>query len=64
MDSGSEEFRKLSHRSRSPRSNANGRPSQRALEQLRRKAATLGDGGTVTSIGRFAGLRISASATP
>jgi hypothetical protein len=33
-----------------------GRPSAKALEQLRRKAAALGDRGTIVSVGRFAGL--------
>jgi hypothetical protein len=33
-----------------------GRPSAKALEQLNRKAAALGDGGTIVSIGRFAGF--------
>ena len=33
-----------------------GWPSERALEQLREKAATLGDSGSVVFIGRFAGF--------
>jgi hypothetical protein len=33
-----------------------GRPSVKALEQLNRKAAALGDGGTIVALGRFAGF--------
>ena len=40
-----------------------GRPSERALEQLRNKAAALGDGGAVVSIGWFAGFAHVASVT-
>jgi hypothetical protein len=40
-----------------------GRPSERALEQLRDKAAALGDGGAVVSIERFAGFAHLAAVT-
>jgi len=56
MDIGSAEFRKLAQLLTLTAIECYGRPSERALEQLRRKAATLGDGGTVVSIGRFAGF--------
>ena len=56
MDIGGEEFRKLGHLLRLTGIECYGRPSERALEQLRQKAAALGDGGTVVSIGRFAGF--------
>jgi hypothetical protein len=63
MDIGSAEFRKLAHLLRLTGIECYGRPSKRAVEQLRQKAATLGDGGTVVSIGRFAGFTHLASAT-
>jgi hypothetical protein len=63
MDIGSAEFRKLAHLLTLTSIECYGRPSERALEQLRRKAAALGDGGTVVSIGRFAGFAHLASAT-
>jgi len=56
MDIGSAEFRKLAHLLTLTSIECYGRPSERALEQLRQKAATLGDAGTVVSIGRFAGF--------
>jgi hypothetical protein len=56
MDVGSAEFRKLAHLLTLTAIECFGRPSERALEQLLQKAATLGDGGTVVSIGRFAGF--------
>jgi hypothetical protein len=56
MDIGSAEFRKLAHLLTLTAIECYGRPSERALEQLRQKAATLGDGGPVVSIGRFAGF--------
>jgi hypothetical protein len=56
MDIGSAEFRKLAHLLTLTDIECYGWPSERALEQLREKAATLGDGGTVVSIGRFAGF--------
>jgi hypothetical protein len=63
MDIGSKEFRKLSHLLTLTAIECYGRPSERALEQLRHKAATLGDDGTVASIGRFAGFTHVAAAT-
>jgi hypothetical protein len=63
MDLGSAEFRKLAHLLTLTGIECYGRPSERALEQLRHKAATLGDGGTVVSIGRFAGFTHLPSAT-
>jgi hypothetical protein len=62
MDVGSAEFRKLAHLLTLTGIECYGRPSERALEQLRHKAATLGDGGTVVSIERFAGFTHLASA--
>ena len=59
MDIGSSEFRKLAHLLTLTAIECYGRPSERALGQLRHKAATLGDGETVVSIGRFAGSRTS-----
>lgn len=56
MDIGGEEFRKLAHLLTLTAIECYGRPSERALEQLREKAAALGDGGTIVSIGRFAGF--------
>jgi hypothetical protein len=56
MEIGSAEFRKLAHMLTLTSIECYGRPSDRALEQLREKAATLGDGGAVVSIGRFAGF--------
>jgi hypothetical protein len=56
MDIGGAEFRRLGHLLTLTAIECYGRPSERALEQLRLKAATLGDGGTVLSIGRFAGF--------
>jgi hypothetical protein len=63
MDIGSGEFGKLAHLLTLTAIECYGRPSERALEQLRNKAATLGDGGTVISIGRFAGFTHFASTT-
>jgi hypothetical protein len=63
MDIGSKEFRKLSHLLTLTTIECYGWPSERALEQLRHKAATLGDDGTVVSIGRFAGFTRVAAAT-
>jgi hypothetical protein len=56
MDIGGEEFRRLGHLLRLTGIECYGRPSERALEQLRQKADALGDGGAVVSIGRFAGF--------
>jgi hypothetical protein len=61
MDIGSEEFRKLAHLVTLTGIECYGRPSERALEQLRHKAATLGDGGTVVFRERFAGFTHLAS---
>jgi hypothetical protein len=55
LDIGNAEFRKL-HLLTLTAIVCYGRPSERALEQLRQKAAALGDGGTVVSVGRFAGF--------
>ena len=63
MDIGGEEFRKLGHLLRLTGIECYGRPSERALDQLRQRAAALGDGETVVSIGRFAGFARLASAT-
>ena len=56
MDIGSAEFRKLAHLVTLTAIECYGQPSERALEQLRNKAATLGDGGAVVSIERYAGF--------
>ena len=56
MEIGSGEFRKLAHLVTLTAIECYGRPSERAVEQLREKAAALGDGGTVVSIDRFAGF--------
>jgi hypothetical protein len=56
MDIGGEEFRKLAHLVTLTAIECYGRPSERALEQMRQKAAMLGDGGTVVAVGRFAGF--------
>lgn len=63
MDIGSEEFRKLAHLVTLTAIECYGRPSERALEQLRHKAATLGDGGAIVSIERWAGFTHLASVT-
>jgi hypothetical protein len=56
MDIGGAEFRKLAHLLTLTRIECYGRPSERALEQLRRKAAALGDGGRVVTVRRFVGF--------
>ena len=56
LDIGNAEFRKLAHLLTLTAIECYGRPSERALEQLRQKAAALGDGGTIVSVGRFAGF--------
>lgn len=63
LDVGREEFRKLAHLLTLTAIECYGRPSQRALEQLRDKAAALGEGGTVASLGRHAGFSRLAAAT-
>lgn len=56
LDIGSREFSKLAHLLTLTAIECYGRPSHRALEQLRHKADTLGNGGTVLAIDRFAGF--------
>jgi hypothetical protein len=63
MDIGGKEFRKLGHLLRLTGIECYGRPSERALDQLRQKAAALGDAGMVVSIGRSAGFMHLAPAT-
>jgi hypothetical protein len=63
MEIGGEEFRKLAHLVTLTAIECYGRPSERALEQLRGKAAQLGDDGTVVSIERFAGFTHLPAAT-
>jgi hypothetical protein len=63
MDVGGGEFRKLAHLLTLTTIECYGRPSERALEQLRDKAAALGDEGAVISVGRFAGFTRFESAT-
>jgi hypothetical protein len=53
---GGAEFRKFAHLLTLTGIDCYGRPSASALEQLRQKASTLGDGGAVVSIERFAGF--------
>jgi hypothetical protein len=56
LDIGGPEFLKVAHLLTLTGIECYGRPSAKALEQLRRKAAALGDRGTVVSVGRFAGF--------
>ena len=63
MDIGGVEFRKLAPLVTLTAIECYGRPSDRALEQLRDKAAALGDGGAVVSIERFAGFAHLAAVT-
>ena len=56
LEIGSREFQKLGHLLTLTGIECYGRPSERALDQLRRKAEMLGSGGTVISVGRFAGF--------
>jgi hypothetical protein len=63
LDIGGAEFGKLAPLLTLTAIECYGRPSERALDQLRRKAATLGGGGSVVSIGRFAGFAHLTSAT-
>jgi hypothetical protein len=56
MDVGGAEFRKLAHLLTLTGIECYGQPSERALAQMRDKAAAMGDGGTVVSIGRLAGF--------
>lgn len=61
VEIGGPEFRKLADFISLTSIEVYGRPSEKALEQVRRKAAALGDGGSVVSIGRFAGFTHAAS---
>ena len=63
MEIGGREFRKLAHLVSLTAIECYGRPSERALEQLREKAAALGGGGAVVSIERFAGFAHLAAVT-
>jgi hypothetical protein len=63
IEIGGGEFRKLAHLITLTAIECYGRPSERALEQLREKAAALGDGGAVVSIERFAGFAHLAAVT-
>jgi hypothetical protein len=63
LEVGGGEFRKLAHLLTLTAIECYGRPSETALEQLRKKAAALGDGGSVVSIGRLAGFTHLAPAT-
>jgi hypothetical protein len=53
---GDPEFRELAHLLTLTSIECYGRPSVRALDRLRRKAAALGDGATIPVVGRFAGF--------
>ena len=63
MNIGTPEFAKLAHLLTLTKIECYGQPSQKALGTWRTKAATLGDGGTVVVIGRFAGFTHNASIT-
>ena len=63
MEIGGGEFRKLAHLVTLTSIECYGLPSEKALAQLRDKAATLGDAGAVVSIERFAGFTHLASVT-
>ena len=56
MEIGSGEFRKLAHLVTLTAIECYGRPSDKALEQMRQKAAALGEGGAVVFVERFAGF--------
>ena len=56
MEIGGGEFRKLAHLIKLTAIECYGRPSGRALQRMREKAAALGDGSAVVSIERFAGF--------
>src|SRR4030095_16187017 len=60
MDIGSKEFAKLAHLLTLTAIECYGRPGERALEQLRHKAATMGEGAGRVSIGRFSGVTLPA----
>ena len=53
---GKPEFRKLAHLITLTSIECYGRPSDAVVEELRSKAAMLGDGGAVVSVGRYAGF--------
>ena len=63
LEIGGPEFRKLAHLISLTAIEVYGRPSDKALEQLRQKAAALGDEGSVISTGRYAGFSRVTSAT-
>jgi hypothetical protein len=63
LEIGMGEFRKLAHLVTLTAIECYGRPSERALQQLREKAGALGDGGAVVSIERFAGFARLAAVT-
>ena len=63
LDIGGAEFRKLADLLTLTGIECYGRPSERAMEQLRRKADALGDGGAIVSVDRFAGFTHLASVT-
>jgi hypothetical protein len=63
MEIGKDEFRKLAHLVTLTAIECYGRPSARALAQLRDKASALGDGGAVASMERSAGFAHLAAIT-
>jgi hypothetical protein len=63
LDIGGKEFSKLSHLLTLTAIECYGRASEKALEQLERKAAALGNDGTVVSVERFAGFTHLSPAT-
>ena len=56
LDVGGAEFRKLAHLLTLTAIECYGKPSARALEQLRQKAAALGQATTLVTVGPFAGF--------
>ena len=63
MDIGGAEFRRLAPLLTLTAIECYGRPSPRALDQLRAKAGALGDGATVVTVGRFVGFAHFPTAT-
>jgi len=63
MDVGSREFSKFAHLVTLTAIECYGRPSEKALEQLRQKADALGEGGAIVSVERSAGFSHLGSAT-
>jgi hypothetical protein len=61
MEVGGGEFRKLAHLVTLTGIECYGEPSERALGQMRQKAAAMGEGGAVVFIKRFAGFARLAS---